>query len=299
MTTTHSVTAPPYAERQTCNQSTTHSASSEFDNRGRLSSCKASTLPSTDPEYLPQRYTVLDLDSDSDPRSFSEVAVVSRVDPDCNPQLDSDASPDSDLIAESSSEAELECLAKEKSVAAGVVGHCEETHTVGDSEPSLEYEADPESDVGAGSEDGQGLDADAESGEAETESDVQPEYDPTFQAETDSDLVSDQPLDSQGSVESEIDIESEPELTTDDPQPLRSDLEDEPHIGPSQRQLLIANPDLQIGTEEVQTEQDSAEMESEDFCAVCLIGGDLLCCDRCPKVFHLSCHIPSLLSFPS
>ncbi|XP_062271641.1 tripartite motif-containing protein 66 [Scomber scombrus] len=299
MTTTNSVTVPPYTERQTCNQSTTHSASSEFDNRGRLSSCKASTLPSTDPEYLPQRYTVLDLDSDSDPRSFSEVAVVSQVDPDCNPQLDSDASPDSDLIAESSLEADLECLAKEKSVAAGVVGPCEETHTVGDSEPSLEYEADPESDVGAGSEDGQGLDADAESGDAETESDVQPEYDPSFQAETDSDIVSDQPLDSQGSVESEIDIESEPELTTDDPQPLRSDLEDEPHIGSSQRQFLIANPALQIGTEEVQSEQDSAEMESEDFCAVCLIGGDLLCCDRCPKVFHLSCHIPSLLSFPS
>lgn len=42
----------------------------------------------------------------------------------------------------------------------------------------------------------------------------------------------------------------------------------------------------------------SEEMESEDFCAVCLNGGDLLCCDRCPKVFHLSCHIPRLLGFP-
>ncbi|KAL7403231.1 hypothetical protein ABVT39_026600 [Epinephelus coioides] len=40
------------------------------------------------------------------------------------------------------------------------------------------------------------------------------------------------------------------------------------------------------------------EMESEDFCAVCLNGGDLLCCDRCPKVYHLSCHIPPLISFP-
>uniref|UniRef100_G3PSR2 Tripartite motif containing 66 n=1 Tax=Gasterosteus aculeatus TaxID=69293 RepID=G3PSR2_GASAC len=48
-----------------------------------------------------------------------------------------------------------------------------------------------------------------------------------------------------------------------------------------------------------EADQDCPEMESEDFCAVCLIGGDLLCCDRCPKVFHLSCHIPSLLSFPS
>ncbi|XP_055365377.1 tripartite motif-containing protein 66-like isoform X2 [Betta splendens] len=40
------------------------------------------------------------------------------------------------------------------------------------------------------------------------------------------------------------------------------------------------------------------EKDSEDFCAVCLNGGDLLCCDRCPKVFHLDCHIPALSSFP-
>uniref|UniRef100_A0A3Q3EBW5 PHD-type domain-containing protein n=1 Tax=Labrus bergylta TaxID=56723 RepID=A0A3Q3EBW5_9LABR len=40
------------------------------------------------------------------------------------------------------------------------------------------------------------------------------------------------------------------------------------------------------------------EMESDDFCAVCLNGGDLLCCDHCPKVYHLACHIPPLISFP-
>lgn len=38
--------------------------------------------------------------------------------------------------------------------------------------------------------------------------------------------------------------------------------------------------------------------ESDDFCAVCLNGGDLLCCDRCPKVYHIACHIPALSSFP-
>uniref|UniRef100_A0A8C9Z0I3 Tripartite motif containing 66 n=2 Tax=Sander lucioperca TaxID=283035 RepID=A0A8C9Z0I3_SANLU len=179
------------------------------------------------------------------------------------------------------------------------MGLCGETNIAEESEPSLEYEADPESDAGAGSEDGQRLDADAESGDAETESDIQPDYDPSFQAETDSDVVSDQPPDSQGSVESELDIESEPELTTDDPQPLRSDLEEESPISAAQMPLLIENPLAQRGTEKVQPDQDNAEMESEDFCAVCLIGGDLLCCDRCPKVFHLSCHIPSLLSFPS
>ncbi|XP_052800130.1 E3 ubiquitin-protein ligase TRIM33-like isoform X2 [Mya arenaria] len=35
---------------------------------------------------------------------------------------------------------------------------------------------------------------------------------------------------------------------------------------------------------------------SEDYCGVCHNGGDLLCCDRCPKVFHLNCHCPVISS---
>ncbi|XP_047437506.1 uncharacterized protein trim66 isoform X2 [Mugil cephalus] len=293
--TTHSFTAPTYEEPQSGNQSSTHSTSSDFDrhdNRERFSSRKESSLPSNDSKYGPQSYSALDLDSDSDPRSISENAVVSQVGP--NPQLDSDATPDSDPNTQSSSEAELECLAEESSGATGEMRLC------GDSEPSLEYEADQESDAGAGSEDGQGTGVDAESGDAETGSDIQPEYDPAFQAETDSEALSNQLPESQGSVESELDLESEAELTGDDPQPLRSDLEEDSQgPGPGQRPLLIANPVAQRDTEEVELEHDSAEMENEDFCAVCLIGGELLCCDRCPKVFHLSCHIPPLLSFPS
>ncbi|XP_030576464.1 transcription intermediary factor 1-alpha isoform X2 [Archocentrus centrarchus] len=38
---------------------------------------------------------------------------------------------------------------------------------------------------------------------------------------------------------------------------------------------------------------------NEDWCAVCQNGGELLCCDKCPKVFHLSCHIPTLNESPS
>ncbi|XP_008148713.2 transcription intermediary factor 1-alpha isoform X3 [Eptesicus fuscus] len=38
---------------------------------------------------------------------------------------------------------------------------------------------------------------------------------------------------------------------------------------------------------------------NEDWCAVCQNGGELLCCDKCPKVFHLSCHVPTLANFPS
>ncbi|XP_041650339.1 tripartite motif-containing protein 66 isoform X2 [Cheilinus undulatus] len=263
-------------------ESSTTWNTSEFESQGQLSSREAHTLPSTDPKFVPQTYSAVDLDSDSDPRSVSEDAVFSWDDPE--QQQNSDPSPESDPNAESSSEAE------EKSVPPEETELCGETR---DSEPSLEYEEDP------GSEDGQGLDAVEESGDGGSESDVQPEYDPRFQADTESDVASDQPADSQGSVESELDLDSDPELTTDDPQPLRSDLEEDSHIGPGQRPLLIANPAAQRDTEDDQPDQDSAAMESEDFCAVCLIGGDLLCCDRCPKVFHLSCHIPSLLSFPS
>ncbi|XP_035008560.1 tripartite motif-containing protein 66 isoform X1 [Hippoglossus stenolepis] len=290
--TSHSLTAPLYAaERQTRNQSTAQSTNSEFESRGRFSSRKASTPPSTDPKYVSHSYSPLDLDSDSYLKSLSEDAAVSLADPD--PQIDSDTSlPDSDPNAESSSEAELGYLAEEKSEAAGEMGPCSETDIAAGSEPSLEYDEDPESEGEVGSEDGQGLDADAEA-----ESEVQPEYVPRFQVETDSNVASDQPPDSQ---ESELDVESEAEFTTDEPQPLRSDLEEESSpIGPGQRSLLMANPGPLRGTEDIQSEQDDAEMESEDFCAVCLIGGELLCCDRCPKVFHLSCHVPSLLTFPT
>lgn len=40
------------------------------------------------------------------------------------------------------------------------------------------------------------------------------------------------------------------------------------------------------------------EDPNEDWCAVCQNGGELLCCDKCPKVFHLTCHIPTLIASP-
>ena len=38
---------------------------------------------------------------------------------------------------------------------------------------------------------------------------------------------------------------------------------------------------------------------NEDWCACCHNGGELLCCDSCPRVYHLSCHIPTLTSTPT
>uniref|UniRef100_A0A7S4JTF4 PHD-type domain-containing protein n=1 Tax=Paramoeba aestuarina TaxID=180227 RepID=A0A7S4JTF4_9EUKA len=38
--------------------------------------------------------------------------------------------------------------------------------------------------------------------------------------------------------------------------------------------------------------------EENDLCAKCGERGELLCCDTCPRVFHLSCHDPPLSSVP-
>ena len=46
-------------------------------------------------------------------------------------------------------------------------------------------------------------------------------------------------------------------------------------------------------------EGEPAEGESEEWCAVCHDGGDMLyCCDRCPKIYPLSCYIPPLPEEP-
>ncbi|KAG8442664.1 hypothetical protein GDO86_011452 [Hymenochirus boettgeri] len=47
------------------------------------------------------------------------------------------------------------------------------------------------------------------------------------------------------------------------------------------------------------TESGKEDDPNEDWCAVCQNGGELLCCEKCPKVFHLSCHVPTLMNFPS
>ncbi|KAK1798019.1 hypothetical protein P4O66_000489 [Electrophorus voltai] len=139
-----------------------------------------------------------------------------------------------------------------------------------------------------------------------------PVSDSLLESATEADLASELEVESELQTESEPSLESEPRINSDTE--LESEqLPESELLAESERDLAsdldsVAEVSLNLELPEVRAgpsvaapppEEEPAEMENEDFCAVCLIGGDLLCCDRCPKVFHLACHVPSLLSFPT
>lgn len=67
--------------------------------------------------------------------------------------------------------------------------------------------------------------------------------------------------------------------------------ESETKAGKEQRPQSAGQP---VSEKRAEPEEDP----NEDWCAVCQNGGELLCCDKCPKVFHLTCHIPTLNESP-
>lgn len=59
--------------------------------------------------------------------------------------------------------------------------------------------------------------------------------------------------------------------------------------------------DQELGEEEAEGEEEQSEVESaesNEHCPVCLEGGEVICCDTCPAVYHLECINPPLKKVP-
>ena len=51
-------------------------------------------------------------------------------------------------------------------------------------------------------------------------------------------------------------------------------------------------------SEDESSEECDSEGEHADYCYQCHDGGELLCCDKCPKAYHLQCLYPPLKNIP-
>ncbi|XP_023678571.2 tripartite motif-containing protein 66-like [Paramormyrops kingsleyae] len=245
-----------------------------------------------------------------------------QTDPESNPRPESETEACSETELEIESEPELESEPDlEIETDLGALQNPE-------SDQSLESETQPDSEANMDTEPDL-VSAQQLETEADLESGVQAGSQSSLESETD--LVSELLPGSQSSVESEPPLESvisglqaesqsclasEPFLESGLQAESQSCPESEPGLEAGlqteSQSCLESDSGMAVEPERPPTRefgdhamaensptQGHVEMENEDFCGVCLNGGDLLCCDRCPKVFHLLCHVPPLLSFPT
>ncbi|XP_074955584.1 autoimmune regulator-like [Phalacrocorax aristotelis] len=59
------------------------------------------------------------------------------------------------------------------------------------------------------------------------------------------------------------------------------------------------HPHGQLPAPTMHSQDLTPHQENEDECAACGDGGELICCDGCPRAFHLACLVPPLPCVPS
>lgn len=57
----------------------------------------------------------------------------------------------------------------------------------------------------------------------------------------------------------------------------------------------VLEKDKELGSGD---EDEVADDKHDSVCDKCKEGGDLICCDKCPKSFHSDCHKPKIYSIP-
>ncbi|XP_075773988.1 autoimmune regulator [Pelodiscus sinensis] len=69
--------------------------------------------------------------------------------------------------------------------------------------------------------------------------------------------------------------------------------------------LSLQNGELKINSQSrfhvtpMHSVDQTLNQKNDDECAMCRDGGELICCDGCPKAFHLACLVPPLTEIPS